>query len=131
MFALDTNTLIYFFKGQGRVAERLLAQPPAQIAIPMLVVYELEVGIAKSTSPERRRAQLGELLDAVTLLPFDRQAASAAADIRAALETAGQPIGPLDTLIAGTAVAHGATLVTRDVNEFARVRQLSIENWYD
>jgi tRNA(fMet)-specific endonuclease VapC len=33
MFLLDTNTLIYFFKGQGRVAERLLATSPAEVAI--------------------------------------------------------------------------------------------------
>ena len=130
MFALDTNTLVYFFKGKGRVAERLLAQPPSRIAIPTLVVYELEVGIAKSTSPQRRTEQLGELLDTVTLLPFDRQAASAAAGIRAELEAIGQPIGPLDTLIAGTAAAHGATLVTRNTAEFGRIDRLSVEDWH-
>jgi hypothetical protein len=27
MYALDTNSLIYFFKGTGRVAERLLRVP--------------------------------------------------------------------------------------------------------
>lgn len=130
MFALDTNTLIYFFKGQVRVAERLLAQPPNRIAIPTLVVYELEVGIAKSTSPERRTDQLAELLDSVTLLTFDRQAAAAAAGIRAELEAIGRPIGPLDTLIAGTAAAHGATLVTRNTGEFARIDRLSVEDWH-
>jgi tRNA(fMet)-specific endonuclease VapC len=130
VFALDTNTLVYFFKGKGRVAERLLAQPPSRIAIPTLVVYELEVGIAKSTSPQRRTEQLGELLDTVTLLPFDHQAASAAAGIRAELEASGRPIGPLDTLIAGTAAAHGATLVTRNTDEFGRIDRLSVEDWH-
>ncbi len=131
MFVLDTNTLIDFFKGRGRVAERLLAQPPSRIAIPTLVLYELEVGIAKSSSPNRRRTQLGELLDTVALLPFDRQAAGVAASIRAELEAAGCPIGPMDTLIAGTAAAHGAALVTRNTSEFARVDRLFVENWHD
>lgn len=130
MFALDTNILIYFFKGEGRVAERLLAQPPTRIAIPTLVVYELEVGIAKSTSPERRVEQLGELVDTVTLLPFHREAASEAAAFRAELEAIGRPIGPLDILIAGTAAAHAATLVTRNTAEFARIDRLSVEDWY-
>ncbi|MBE2201548.1 MAG: hypothetical protein IAE79_23250 [Anaerolinea sp.] len=49
MFVLDTNTLIYYFKGMGRVAERLLAHSPQEISIPAVVVYDLEVGIAKST----------------------------------------------------------------------------------
>jgi tRNA(fMet)-specific endonuclease VapC len=42
---LDTNTLIYFFKGRGNVAERILSVPPAEVAVPAIVVYELEVGI--------------------------------------------------------------------------------------
>jgi hypothetical protein len=38
----------------------------------------------------------------------------AAARVRLLLERAGTPIGPLDTLIAGTALHHHATLVTKD-----------------
>jgi tRNA(fMet)-specific endonuclease VapC len=131
MLALDTNTLIYFFKGQGRVAERLLATAPAEIAIPAITVYEIETGIAKSSEPARRRAQFDALLELVTILPFDHPAASQAAAIRAAWEAAGQPIGPLDTLIAGTALANGATLVTRNLREFSRVPQLQVVDWYD
>jgi predicted nucleic acid-binding protein len=48
MFALDTNTLICFFKGLGRVKERLAAVSPANVAIPSVVLYELEVEIARS-----------------------------------------------------------------------------------
>lgn len=62
MYLLDTNTAIYFFKDMGQVAGRLLSHPPDQIAIPTVVIYELETGIAKSTQPEKRRAQLDELL---------------------------------------------------------------------
>ena len=40
-------------------------------------------------------------------------------------------LGPLDTLIAGTALHHGATLITRNVREFGRVAGLEVENWYD
>jgi tRNA(fMet)-specific endonuclease VapC len=130
MIVLDTNTLIYFFKRQGRVAERLLAQPPREIGVPTIVIYELEVGIAKSTSPEKRRRQLTELLAAVTVLPFGATEAQQAARIRAELERAGEPIGPYDILIAATALAHGGRLATRNVKEFGRVPGLSLEDWY-
>ncbi|MDE2088403.1 MAG: type II toxin-antitoxin system VapC family toxin [Gammaproteobacteria bacterium] len=130
MYVLDTNTLIYFFRGQGKVAERLLATPPAEVAIPAVSVYELEVGIARSTQPAKRRRQFDELLEAVTVLPFDRTAAVAAASVRSALEKAGRPIGPLDTLIAGTALAHRATLVTHNTREFKRVSKLALTDWY-
>ena len=130
MYLLDTNTLIYFFRGQGKVAERLLATPPAEVAIPAVSVYELEVGIAKSTQPTKRRRQLDELLEVVTVLPFDRAAAQAAAGVRSALEKTGQPLGPLDTLIAGTALAQRAILVTHNTREFKRVSKLALTDWY-
>ncbi len=131
MYVLDTNTLIYFFRGQGNVAKRLLATPPAQVAISAVTLYELEVGIAKSSQPAKRRSQFDELLDVVRVLAFDRPAAAEAAGVRAALEKAGQPIGPLDTLIAGTTLAHRATLVTHNTREFRRVSKLMLTDWFD
>ena len=130
MWVLDTNTLIYFFKGEGRVAEALFARRPADIGIPAIVLYELQVGIAKSSSPEKRTEQLAELTSVVQVLPFHQQEARAAADVRAELEKKGTPIGPYDTLIAGTALAHGAVLVSRNTREFARVAGLRVEDWY-
>jgi len=46
-----------------------------------------------------------------------------------ALERAGTPIGPLDTLIAAHALSLGLTLVTNNVREFRRVAALPIEDW--
>lgn len=66
----------------------------------------------------------------VQVLPFHQQEAKAAAEIRAKLEKQGTPIGPYDILIAGTAVAHGATLVSRNIKEFRRIKTLRVENWY-
>ena len=129
-YALDTNTLIYFFKGQGEVARNLLAKAPADVMIPAVVVYEIETGIAKSTDPTKRRKQLAELLDTVAVLPFDVHAARSAAGIRARLERQGTPIGPMDTLIAGTALAHHATLVTHNTTEFQRIPELQLADWF-
>jgi tRNA(fMet)-specific endonuclease VapC len=88
------------------------------------------LGIAKSTSPARRRVQLEALLSCVRLLPFDRAAAESSARVRAALERAGTPIGPMDTLIAGTALAAGAVLVSRNLQEFQRVPGLQVVDWF-
>ncbi len=130
MYALDTNTLIYYFKGMGEVATRLLAAPPSEISVPVIVLYELETGIAKSNAPEKRRALINAFLSATTLLPFGPAEARQAAGIRADLEKAGTPIGPYDILIAATALAANATLVTRNINEFSRIPGLSLEDWF-
>lgn len=63
------------------------------------------------------------------VLPFDDVDARVAAEIRAVLKRAGTPIGPLDTLIAGQALARDLTLVTRNTREFQRIEGLMLENW--
>jgi len=130
MYLLDTNTLIYFFKRQGNVSERLLNTTPSEIAISLLTVYEIEVGLAKSSDPLRRRNQFEEFLSVVKLIPFDQNEARISAQLRAILEKIGKPIGPIDTLIAGSALAHGATLITHNLSEFERVPGLAVEDWF-
>jgi tRNA(fMet)-specific endonuclease VapC len=130
MYALDSNTIIYLFKGLGRVPLNFLRTPPREISVPSVVIHELETGIAKSQSPETTRVPLDELLSRATVLPFGVAEARASARARAALEKSGRPIGPLDILIAGTALSHGATLVTHNVKEFGRVDGLTIVDWF-
>lgn len=130
MYVLDTNSVVFFLKGEGRVGERLLARKPAEVALPAIVLYELEIGVARSKLPARRRQQLDTLLDAVRVLPFGPTEALAGAQIRADLERSGEGIGPLDTLIAATALAHRGTLVTHNTREFRRVRGLTVQDWY-
>ena len=131
MYVLDTNTLIYFFKGMGNVATRLLATSPAEIAIPSVVLFELEFGLAKSTSPRKRRAQLNEICALVELLPFGDKEAKHAAQVRAQLEKKGTPIGTCDLLIAATALARSGILVTNNSREFSRVPNLQVDNWFE
>ncbi|MCK5664942.1 MAG: type II toxin-antitoxin system VapC family toxin [Thiotrichaceae bacterium] len=130
MYILDTNTLIYYFKGMGNVSQNLLSKSPQNIGVPAIVLYELEVGIAKSDSPKKRMKQLQEIISLINGIPFSEKEAKVSASIRAILEKKGTPIGPYDILIAATALAHQAVLVSRNTSEFERVDKLQIENWY-
>lgn len=129
-YVLATNTLIYFFKGLSNVAERLLTTSPADIAIPSIVIFELETGIAKSSQPEKRRQQLDALLSQTNIMAFGIEEARIAARIRADLESNGQQIGPCDVLIAASAISYGGTLITHNQKEFSRVNGLLIDDWY-
>ncbi|MCX7098030.1 MAG: type II toxin-antitoxin system VapC family toxin [Methylococcales bacterium] len=131
MYALDTNTVIYFFKGMGNVASYLFSLPPHEIALPSVVLYEFHVGIAKSNSPEKRRSQLAELLTVVRVLPFTEHEAAITAQLRETLEKAGTPIGPLDMMIAGITLANQAALVTHNTKEFSRIENLRLEDWFN
>ena len=130
MFVLDTNTVIYWFKEQGRVASNVSAQSQGELALPTVVVYELQLGAEQSVNPNRRLQQLRKLSSLVRTLAFDTMEAEHAASIRADLERRGCPIGPIDVLIAATARANNATLVTHNLNEFKRVPDLLVVDWF-
>jgi tRNA(fMet)-specific endonuclease VapC len=130
MYALDTNTILDYFRGKGNVAANLLAIPPREVALPAVVAYEVWVGVLSSRNTLQRQAQYEQFLATVDILPFDAAACRHAAELRQELERRGEGIGPLDTLIAATALAHNATLVTRNVREFGRVRGLTVVDWY-
>jgi tRNA(fMet)-specific endonuclease VapC len=127
--ALDTNTLSYYLRGEGRVAERLQALSPQQVALPAVVVYEIRFGLQR-VGREVLLAAFDALIKATTVLPFDAEAARHAADIRVDLQARGLPIGPHDVLIAATARRHARVLVTHNTREFSRVRDLTVEDWY-
>lgn len=130
MFVLDTNILIYFFKGMGKVAQNMLSTTPQEIAIPAIVLFELELGIQKSTSPDKRQAQLKQLTDLITIIPFGYDEAMVAASIRAKLEKNGPPIGPYDVLIAASALSGNHTLITHNISEFRKINGLKIQDWF-
>jgi len=125
---LDTNTLIHYLKGHPSVVSRLQSAAPRQLAIPSFVGYEIEYGTLKTGSP-RRRAIVAQLLAGVQQIPFDREAALESARIRIDLEARGLTIGPIDLLIAGTAVSRGAVLVTNNTKEFSRIKGLRLSDW--
>ncbi len=130
MYVLDTNTLIYYFKGMGKVAQNFLSKSPSDIGIPTVVLFELEVGIAKSKSPQKRIKQLHEMTSLVNIIPFGYKEAKISANIRTKLERKGTPIGPYDLLIGCTALVHQAILVSHNTTEFKRIDKLQIEDWY-
>jgi len=130
MFLLDTNTFIYFFKGQGRVPERMLATPPGEVAISAVSLYEIEVGIAKSVQPAKRRRQFDTFLAVVSLLPFDRPAARARRNGARGTGTAGSTNRPAGQSDFWYGAAHRAALVRRNTREFPPVANLAIMDWY-
>lgn len=132
MLVLDSNTISYYFRGDPVVVPRFQAVRPADLGVPAIVEYELRYGLLRlpQEAAAPRLEALAQLLRPMQMLPFDAECAALAARIRATLETAGTPIGPHDTLIAATALRHQASLVTRNVREFARVPGLHVLNWH-
>jgi tRNA(fMet)-specific endonuclease VapC len=130
MHLLDTNICIYMLKGlYPNLRTRLASRSPSSIAIPSVVKAELLLGAYKSNRREETILILDSFLTPFQILPFGDDETVFYARIRAELEAEGKPMGPNDLLIAATAMAQGATLVTHDTREFGRVRGLALEDW--
>ncbi len=132
-YLLDTNACIALINGQPATVRTRLQKTTAtgaQAFVSSVAAFELWYGVAKSVRQEFNRKRLETFLSGpLTVLPFEDADARAAGAIRAALETAGKPIGAYDVLIAGQALRHELTLVTANVSEFSRVKGLMWQDW--
>ncbi len=130
MYVFDSNILIGFLRGKLPLSYELLRKSDASLfAIPAIVKAELLVGVEKCNDPEEERLKIDSLLLPFEILPFDSACAVQYAKIRTYLERKGMTIGANDYLIAATALANSAVLVTNNVDEFKRVPGLTIECW--
>ena len=126
---LDTDTCISLIKNKlASVQSRLIANESFGIALSAITQSELCFGVEKSGS-KRNHTALELFLRPLVVLDFDSAAARVYGQIRCLLESAGRPIGPLDTQIAAHAISSDLILVTNNVREFSRVPNLRIENW--
>jgi tRNA(fMet)-specific endonuclease VapC len=132
-YLLDTNAVIALLTNRRpAVRERLRRAVAAgdTIVVSSIGLFELWYGVARSGRPQENAERLRAFLAGdVSVWPFESEDAATAGAVRAALEAAGTPIGAYDLLIAGQALRTGATLVTANVSEFARVAGLAWQDW--
>lgn len=129
-YMLDTNICIYTIKHKPpEVIKAFLCHDPDDMCISSITYGELMHGVEKSQAVERNRAAITLFLSAISILPFDSDAAEEYGAVRADLERKGTPIGPMDMLIAGHARSRGLILVTNNTREFFRVNELEVEDW--
>src|SRR5271170_3426632 len=128
-YLLDTNTVSYLIKGNfPRVRERLLKTPMSEVGISVITEAELRFGLARKPEASKLKIAVEEFLLRVEILPWNSDAASHYARVRAALQAEGEPVGNLDLMIAAQTLAAEAILVTHD-RVFRSIAGLKIEDW--
>jgi tRNA(fMet)-specific endonuclease VapC len=129
-FLLDTNILIYIRRNRpARVFARFQKLPYGEAVLSVITFGELAYGAAKSVRRNEAIVQLENLRRALPIATLPETAAEIYGAIRADLESRGQQIGNNDLWIAAHALAANLTLVTNNEREFARVKNLKIQNW--
>lgn len=130
MYILDTNSCIYWLKGRSdSLAQRIRETDPREISVTAITAAELHFGFEKSAQREHNLSRLAIFLSAIQQVPFDLAAAAHFGEIKHDLWRRGKLIGVMDLLIAASARANGAVLVTNNTKDFVRVPGLAIEDW--
>jgi tRNA(fMet)-specific endonuclease VapC len=131
MFLLDTDTCIFFMRGEEVLLANARKEDRLSIFVSAISLFELRVGLEKGSvkHAKLKREKLEALVGLFQVVDFGDAEASCAAKVRADLEKLGKKIGPYDTLLAGVALEKGWTLVTNNTGEFSRVKGLKLANW--
>ena len=129
-YLLDTNICIYLIKRKPpEVLQRFLQLSPGSVFISSVTTSELYYGAQKSQRVQTNLESLNHFLLSFRIVDYDESASFLYGELRADLEKRGQPIGPLDMMIAAHALSLDVPLVTNNTKEFERVKGLKLENW--
>ena len=130
-YLLDTNALSEPARRRPSPAflERL-GRLQARVCTSVLCVGEMLYGARRSTSARRYEEYLRDVvLTTIPILDVDLRVAAAYGELRATLERRGLARADLDLLIAATALANDAAVVTRNVSDFDAIPGLRVEDW--
>lgn len=137
MIILDTNVLSALMQQKTDVAvvEWLDKQPVESIWTTSITLFEARYGLELLADGKRKillQQQFEELVQldlANRIAVFDVRAANEAAQLAAERKTRGRPVDIRDTFIAGIAIAHSATLATRNVKHFDDLPSPVVNPW--
>ena len=132
LFMLDTDTCIFLMRGESpALAAKVQSVPLQQQVMSAVTFAELTYGVQASAAAKRKQNQsvLDSLVLHLAVLDWPQDAAKHYAEIRTDLKKRGAQLGAADLMIAAHARAMGATVVTNNVKDLARVKGLEVENW--
>lgn len=129
IYMLDTDTVSYAMRGEGRVADIIRNHSPSDLCISAITAAELRYGADRRRSNRLHRL-IGAFTRDIRVLPFSEQAAIRYGVVAAGLQRRGATIGNLDCLIAAHALAEGLVVVTHNLAHFGRIKGLKVVDWY-
>jgi len=128
---LDTDFIIDVMENEAESLKKLhamiLSGKPQAIAAPTL--FELYSGAVRSSKTDNEKEKILSTLKNMPVYHLDPSSAQKAGEIDGRLWSAGCPIQPIDSMIAGIALSVGETVLTRNTKHFSRVPGLKVETY--
>jgi tRNA(fMet)-specific endonuclease VapC len=128
-YLLDTDTCVFALRGSESVHDRLSAADSETVAISAVTLAELHYGAACSARPEANHQVVDDFASGVVVLGRDGETARLFGEFKAQLRKRGLPIDDFDLLIAATAHRNPLMLITHNLDHFARLPELQLEDW--
>lgn len=130
--AFDTSTLVEVMRARKPAVRRRFSEAvggPETLFASAIVLHELLSGALAAPRPDAEREKIDSIMQAIEIVPLEGTDATSTAAVLQTLRRSGRPIGDIDTLIAGQALARGWTVVTSNVRHFGRVEGLPLIDW--
>ena len=125
-YLLDSNIIIDIFRGDKKAISRI--KRLYVVYVPVIVIGELYYGANKSDQTPKRKLEVEQLEEMVTVLNITRSTARIYGEIKDKLRAKGRPIPENDIWIAAISLEHQLTLLTKD-KHFENVEDLVIEEF--
>lgn len=127
-YLLDTNIFIRFFRGKFNLIDKFQEINLDNCAISEITLAELMFGAENSSNPKKNLKLIDDFSEQIKILPiFNSINIYAKEKVR--LRKKGEMISDFDLLIGSTAIANELIMVTENIKEFKRIKEIKIENW--
>ena len=130
--SLDTAVAVDLIRGREPATRRGYRDAVGaglDLVLSAVVMHELILGAALSDDPAIERLRMARALGALPVIDLTAEDVEATGVVAGFLRRTGRPIGDLDTLIGGQALARGWTIVTRNVKHFEGLGLDLIDPW--
>ena len=128
-YLLDTDTLIYWFKGNQNIEKAAVHIGLQDMGYSIISHAELYFGAYNSQQKQKNLNAIQIIQQKLALVNFNAESAQLFGKIKTELKQQGNIILDADIMIASIAISHGLILVTNNEKHFQRIPDLSIENW--
>lgn len=135
-YLLDTNVLSEAIKTHpDKKVIDMLKKNNGEISTASPVWHELQY-VYRRLSKSRKREIIAAflydvVLPSIPIFPYDEKAAELHAEERARLSLSGVTLPFVDSQIASIAVVNNLILVTRNISDFKRFKNIKLENWHN
>ena len=127
-YMLDTEIASYLIRGDHPCVTKKFTELYEKCVISSITAAELQYG-ARKRNNRALTQKVQALCDLIPIISWNEDAATNYAKLRVELEFAGTPIGNMDMMIAASALAEEAVLITNNTEHFSRISALNLENW--